>query len=179
MLAGALALFGGNALAADPPATAEVLNKLHASDQKEIQAGKTAEKEGQSRQVREYGKMLVKDHTAADKKVTSLAKKEKITLTTPEPGADEMKSMPPARASIDKFARDMVDDHKKDIAEVSEARDSTTDPQLKKLLSDVLPTLQKHEDAAQKIRRAAKALPSRASTRAPQGAGGDASVAFT
>jgi predicted outer membrane protein len=45
----------------------------------------------------------------------------------------------------------MVDDHKKDIAEVTDARDSTTDPQLKKLLSDVLPTLQKHEDAAQKI----------------------------
>ena len=151
MLAGALALFGGNAIAADPPATADVLNKLHASDQKEIQAGKTAEKEGQSKQVREYGKMLVKDHTAADKKVTSLAKKEKITLTTPEPGAVEMK-MPAAGSSFDdKFARDMVDDHKKDISEVTEARDATTDPQLKKLLSDVLPTLQKHEEAAQKI----------------------------
>ena len=152
MLAGALALFGGNALAADPPATADVLNKLHASDQKEIQAGKTAEKEGQSKQVREYGKMLVKDHTAADKKVTSLAKKEKITLSTTQPGAEEMKNMPAAGSSFDdKFARDMVDDHKKDISEVTEARDNTTDPQLKKLLSDVLPTLQKHEDAAQKI----------------------------
>jgi putative membrane protein len=152
MLAGALALFGGNALAADPPATADVLNKLHASDQKEIQAGKTAEKEGQSKQVRDYGKMLVKDHTAADKKVTSLAKKEKITLGSTQAGAEEMQNMPAAGSSFDdKFARDMVDDHKKDIAEVTDARDSTTDPQLKKLLSDVLPTLQKHEDAAQKI----------------------------
>ena len=82
MLAGALALFGGNAFAADPPATADVLNKLHASDQKEIEAGKTAEKQGQSKEVRDYGKMLVKDHTTADQKVTSLAKKEKITLST-------------------------------------------------------------------------------------------------
>ena len=152
VLAGALALFGGNALAADAPATAEVLNKLHASDQKEIQAGKVAEKEGQSKQVRDYGKMLVKDHTAADKKVTSLAKKEKITLSTTQAGAEEMHNMPAAGPSFDdKFAREMVDDHKKDIAEVTEARDSTTDPQLKKLLSDMLPTLQKHEDAAQKI----------------------------
>ena len=152
VLAGALALFGGNALAADAPATAEVLNKLHASDQKEIQAGKVAEKEGQSKQVRDYGKMLVKDHTAADKKVTSLAKKENITLSSTKPGAEEMKDMPAAGPSFDdKFAREMVDDHKKDIAEVSEARDTTTDPQLKKLLSDVLPTLQKHEEAAQKI----------------------------
>ena len=151
MFAGALALFGGNALAADPPSTADVLNKLHTSDQKEIQAGKMAEQNGQTKAVREYGKMLIKDHTAADKKVTTLAKKEKITLTSPEPGADEMKNMAAGSNFDDKFARDMVDDHKKDIAEVTEARDSTTDPQLKKLLSDVLPTLQKHEDTAQKI----------------------------
>jgi len=150
MLAGALALFGTTAMAAEPPATSEVLNKLHASDQKEIQAGKMAEKQGQTKAVREYGKMLIKDHSAADKKVTTLAKKEKITLTAPETGA-EMKNMPTGSSFDDKFARDMVDDHKKDIAEVTDARDNTTDPQLKKLLSDVLPTLQKHEDAAQKL----------------------------
>ena len=50
-----------------------------------------------------------------------------------------------------KFARDMLDDHKKDIAEVTEARDKTDDLKLKKLLSDMLPTLQKHEETAQKI----------------------------
>jgi predicted outer membrane protein len=49
------------------------------------------------------------------------------------------------------FVRDMIDDHKKDIAAVTEARDNTTDDKLKKLLTDLLPTLQKHEEAAQKI----------------------------
>jgi putative membrane protein len=151
MLAGALALFGGQALAADPPATANVLNKLHESDQKEIEAGKIAQRNGQSKEVRDYGKMLVKDHTAADKKVTGLAKKEKISLSANEPGADEMKNMMAGSSFDDKFARDMVDDHKKDIAEVTDARDNTKDDQLKKLLTDLLPTLQKHEDAAQKI----------------------------
>jgi len=151
MLAGALALFGGNVLAADPPVTADVLNKLHESNQKEIEAGKIAQKQGQSKEVRDYGKMLVKDHTAADKKVTGLAKKEKIPLTANEPGVDEMKSMKAGASFDDKFARDMVDDHKKDVAEVSEARNNTTDDQLKQLLSDLLPTLQKHEDTAQKI----------------------------
>jgi putative membrane protein len=151
MLAGALALVGGNALAADPPVTANVLNKLHESDQKEIEAGKIAQKQGQSKQVRDYGKMLVKDHTAADKKVISLAKKEKIPLSANEPGTDEMKNMKAGSTFDDRFARDMVDDHKNDIAEVTEARNNTTDDQLKQLLSDLLPTLQKHEDAAQKI----------------------------
>ena len=149
----ALAL-GGAALAADAPPTAEVLGKLHQSDQKEIEAGKMAERDGQSAQVKDYGKMLVKDHTAADKKVTALAKKEKIELPAAGPAesreAGEMQNM--AGPDFDRrFARDMVDDHKKDVAAVTEARDKTTDPQLKKLLSDLLPTLQKHEDKAQKI----------------------------
>jgi predicted outer membrane protein len=50
-----------------------------------------------------------------------------------------------------KFAQEMVDDHKRDIAEVTEARDATVDPKLKKLLTELLPTLQKHEETAQKI----------------------------
>ena len=151
LFAGALALMGGNALAADPPVTADVLNKLHESDQKEIEAGKIAQKNGESQQVREYGKMLVKDHTAADKKVMGLAKKEKVQLSANEPGTDEMKNMTAGSTFDQRFARDMVDDHKKDIVEVSQARDNTTDPELKKLLSDLLPTLQKHEATAQKI----------------------------
>jgi putative membrane protein len=154
-LAGALALLGGRALAADPPVTADVLTQLHESDRKEIDAGKLAQKQGQSPQVRDYGKMLVKDHTAADKKVADLAKKENLPLTdaTPASGAgpDHMKDMAAGSNFDEKFMRDMVEDHRKDIAAVTEARDSTTDDKLKKLLTDLLPTLQKHEDVAQKI----------------------------
>lgn len=45
----------------------------------------------------------------------------------------------------------MVGAHKKDIAALTKARDSTADEKLKKLLTELLPTLQKHEDTAQKI----------------------------
>ena len=48
----------------------------------------------------------------------------------------------------------MVDDQKKQIAEVTEARDKTTDAKLKKLLTAVLPTLQKHESMAESLERA-------------------------
>jgi putative membrane protein len=109
----ALLLLAGRASAADAPATADVLAKLHASNQKEIAMGKLAEKNGTSKDVIKYGKMLVKDHSAADKKVVALAKK--------------------------------------DIAEATTARDNTTDEQLKKLLTELVPTLQKHQDAAQHI----------------------------
>ncbi|HVV51542.1 MAG TPA: DUF4142 domain-containing protein [Polyangia bacterium] len=143
---------GGAAAANDPPDTAAVLGKLHHADQKEIAAGKLAEKSGKSAEVKSYGKMLMKDHTAADRKVTALAKQEKIDLAAATPAeSGDMSGMASDPAFDTKFAQEMVDDHKKDIAEVTEARDKTTDPKLKKLLTDLVPTLQKHEETAQKI----------------------------
>ena len=154
-------LFGGAALAAmltmpglaqaaDPPATSEVLGKLHQSNQKEIEMGKMAQKNGTSKEVKDFGKTLVKDHTAADKKVVALAKKEKVELPAPAAGAAH--DMPAAGADFDaKFAQEMLDDHKKDVAEATSARDATNDDKLKKLLTDLVPTLQKHQDAAQKL----------------------------
>ena len=138
--------------AADPPATGEVLGKLHQSNQKEIEMGKVAQKHGATKEVKAFGTTLVKDHSAADKKVMALAKKEKIDLPTAKPpSSDEIADMPKGSDFDAKFAKDMLDDHKKDVAEATAARDSTTDDKLKKLLTEVVPTLQKHEDTAQKL----------------------------
>ena len=126
-----------------------VLPKLHQSNQKEVEMGKLAQKNGQSKETKSFGAMLVKDHSDADKKVKALAKKEKVEL---EAAAPPMGDMPAAGADFDqKFAEAMLADHKKDIAEATDARDSTTDPKLKSLLTAMLPTLQKHADTAQKI----------------------------
>jgi len=143
----ALAL-GTPGLAADSPTTADVLGQVHESNQKEIAMGKMAQKNGKSKQVTGFGKTLVKDHSAADKKVMALAKQEKIDLPAPSAAKDDMPMGPDFDTT---FARSMVEDHKKDIADVTKARDNTTDEKLKKLLTDMLPTLQKHEDIAQKI----------------------------
>lgn len=141
---------GGLAAAAETaPDTAAVLKELHQTNQNEIAAGKLAAKDGKSHEVKEYGKTLEKDHTAADKKVTALAKQEKIELPASTPA--DMSGMASDPAFDKKFAQEMLDGHKKAIADVTEARDKTADPKLKKLLTELLPTLQKHEETAQKI----------------------------
>jgi putative membrane protein len=145
-------LLAGAGRAADGPVTADVLGKLHLSNQKEIEMGKQAQKDGQSKEVKAFGKTLVKDHSAADKKVSALAKKEKIDLAAATPSAKA--DMPPPAAGSDfdaMFGKMMVDDHKKDIGEATDAKNATTDEQLKKLLTEMLPTLQKHQELAQKI----------------------------
>jgi putative membrane protein len=49
------------------------------------------------------------------------------------------------------FARMMLDDHKKDISELTDARDNTKDEALKEYLTAILPTLKKHQAEAEKI----------------------------
>lgn len=146
--------WGGTAVAADPPPTADVLMKLHHSNQKEIAMGKLAQKNGQSKGVKNYGKMLVKDHSAADKKVMALAKKHKVDLAAGDAPKHDMGDMGNMGSGADfdsKFVQAMLDDHKRDIAEANAARDSTTDEKLKALLTGMVPTLQKHQDAAQAL----------------------------
>jgi putative membrane protein len=116
--------------AADSPATADVLNKLHHSNLKEIEMGQLAQKNGDSKQVRSFGDMLVKDHTAADKKVLALAKQENVELQTPSTHGDAMADMAKLTgAAFDaKFAHEMLDDHKQDVEAATEARDKTRPP---------------------------------------------------
>jgi putative membrane protein len=137
-----------------PPSTEAVLTKLHMSNQMEIAAGKLAEKKGQSKDVKSFGKTLVTDHTAADKKVMALAKEEKITLPSdmPMPDAKMDKMKAASGAEFDRmFASDMLEDHKKDIAEAKLAQGQTQDPRLRGLLSSLIPTLEKHKEIAQKL----------------------------
>lgn len=53
---------------------AEILSKLHESDQAEIGMGKLALERATSPQVKSYGEMLIRDHAAADRKVTQVAR---------------------------------------------------------------------------------------------------------
>ena len=165
LIAGGLLVAEGSGRAGDPasaaqtqaPAqtqtTADVLGSLHQADQKEIQAGRIAQKDGQSKAVKDYGKMLVKDHTAADDKVAALAQEQSVDLVaaTPAPGPNDMGTMATGPDFDKKFAQEMLDDHRKAIAALTAALNSTADPQLRKLLTDLLPTLEKHAAAAQKI----------------------------
>jgi putative membrane protein len=58
-----------------------VLAKMHETNQLEITLGRLAARNGSSQQVKTFGTRLARDHQAADKKVTALAKKLGITLT--------------------------------------------------------------------------------------------------
>jgi putative membrane protein len=148
--AGAMPGAGAPKFVADPE-TIRVLNLLHQTNLKEIEAGKLAEKKGQAKDVKSLGKMLIKDHTAADKKVTSLAKEEKVTLDPASYSMDDMATSAPASVFDANFAVAMVEEHQKVISEMDKVHEETPNTKLKKLLGDLVPIFRKHQDAAQKI----------------------------
>ena len=57
-----------------------LLSRMHASNQMEIRLGQLAQRNGATARVKQYGQRLVRDHSAADARVTALAKKLGITL---------------------------------------------------------------------------------------------------
>jgi putative membrane protein len=140
------------AVAADSPGTAEVLAKLHATSQKEIEMAKLAERHGKSKDVVAHAKELIKDHTAADKKIVALARNEKLQM----PGTATLDK--DVRAALEKssnfdahFVQAVLDDHKKIAHDLAIVRDNTYDEKLKALIIELLPMLKKHEAAAQKL----------------------------
>ncbi|MBX3387821.1 MAG: DUF4142 domain-containing protein [Phycisphaeraceae bacterium] len=66
--------------AANTNPDARILSILHVKNQEEIEIGRLANLRGSDAAVREYGEMLVRDHTSADSKVRSVASQENITL---------------------------------------------------------------------------------------------------
>jgi putative membrane protein len=144
-----------------PGDDAHVVAKLHQVNQMEITVGKLAENQAQSKQARDFGARLVKDHQAADKKVMSYADKTGIDANAmPQPGSDEEAKMQEkvdhlrnlSGADFDReFATMMADGHRQVIDQVTSARSTVTDPKLKSLLGELLPTLQKHYQTAQTL----------------------------
>jgi putative membrane protein len=121
----------------------------------EVQMGELAQKNGQSEGVKSFGKMLVDDHSQANRKAIDTAKSMNVNAPNgpnAKQKADYDKMARMTGPSFDKsFAQHMVMDHKKDVAEYmkeSKSRDAAGE-----YAGQTLPTLEKHLDEAQKLQR--------------------------
>jgi predicted outer membrane protein len=59
---------------------ARILSIIHAKNQEEVELGRLAQEKASAPGVKEYAAMMVRDHTEADSKLTTLAANEKISL---------------------------------------------------------------------------------------------------
>jgi putative membrane protein len=122
----------------------------------EISMGQLAQQRGNSDGVRSFGQQLVTDHSAANQKLTSLASGMGVTPPT-EPSKKQVsnhhKLMKLSGDAFDReFARHMVADHRKDIADYKKAA-KMKDDQIASYATETLPTLEKHLQMAQSLNK--------------------------
>ena len=137
-----------------------IVAKLAESDQGEVELARLAERRASIPAVKDYAKMLVTDHTKGEREVRSLESKAKLPSkkasddSTPKENQDLMKkfsAMPRGKDWDSTWVQHEYDDHQHDIADTKAMQNQAKDAQLKQLLGNELPTLQKHLDAAQKL----------------------------
>ncbi|MFN2542165.1 MAG: DUF4142 domain-containing protein [Chthoniobacterales bacterium] len=106
----------------------------------EVAMGKMAEQNGQSQDVKAFGKRMVADHSKANNELMALAEKRGVKLPTEKPAE---------KWTSDKNYIDaMVKDHEKDLAEFQDEASKGNDPDLKKFADRTAKIVQKHLDLA-------------------------------
>ena len=128
----------------------------------EVQLGQLAQQKGMDKEVKMYGAMMEKDHTAANDKLKALAGSKNITL--PANVSPEMqKAINDLQAKSGKdfdkaYINQMIDDHKKVISMFESESKNGSDGDIKAFADSTLPTLRKHLEKAQECHKMIKAM---------------------
>jgi putative membrane protein len=139
-------------------ADAKFIKKAANGGMTEVELGKIAAKHGQKDDVKSFGERMVKDHGKANDDLKSVASKMNVEV----PGKVNARH----QATIDKFSKmstgsfdaayvkEMVRDHKEDIAEFEKAQGEVKNEDLKKFISDTIPVMKEHLEMAEKMQSA-------------------------
>ena len=131
-------------------------------DAVEVKMGTLAEKNAGSAQAKDFGKMLVTDHTKAGQQVKATAQQVGTTVEE-QPNAEQQKYYDKLSklkgAAFDKeFARMSVEDHQKDIAKFQKEADAKDGP-VSDLAQQQLSVLKKHLQTAQSLEKQQASAP--------------------
>lgn len=121
----------------------------------EVQSGTTAQQNGMNGRVKNFGTMLVNDHTKANNELMAIASARGIIPPAELPAdkkkhLDDMAKMK-GKSFDSHFISMMTTDHKQDIADFEKQANSGTDPELKAFAAKTLPVLKMHLDSVQAL----------------------------
>lgn len=120
----------------------------------EVQAGTLAQQQAQDERVKNFGSMMVRDHSQANEELRSLVGAQ---VTFPDSldkkDSDHLEAMRKMEGkSFDNhYMSMMTEDHDKDVKEFEEAQNKVQDPALKNWIAKTLPVLKVHQDSAKAI----------------------------
>jgi putative membrane protein len=124
-------------------------------DLAEVNMGKLAQEKGQSEGVKNFGKMLEQDHGEHSQKVQSKA--QELGVTPPQEPNATQKAIYDRLSKLsgdkfdDRFVKEMVSDHKKDIGKYE--REAKSKSSLADFAKETLPTLRHHLQTAETLEK--------------------------
>ncbi|MEH2189578.1 MAG: DUF4142 domain-containing protein [Nostoc sp.] len=114
----------------------------------EVQLGQLASKRGTSNAVKQYGQLMVTDHTQVNNQLKQLATQKGVTLPTSLDSKNKQVLQSLSKLSGAKFDRQylnqMLQDHEKDVSAFETEAQQGQDPDVKAFAAQTLPTLQEH-----------------------------------
>jgi putative membrane protein len=121
----------------------------------EVDQGNLAQQKGQSQEVREFGAMMVHDHSAANDKLKAIASSKGIDLPRSS-SVSQMATLAKLKVlsgdTFDKsYIKGMVKDHQDDIAAFKKEAKTGKDPEARQFAASTLPTLKEHLSKIQAI----------------------------
>jgi len=135
----------------------EFAKKAAEANMAEVKLGQLAEQKGTTDTVKDFGKRMVTDHNRAEENLKSAASKDKITLPSVLDSKDQAVYERLSRLSGEAFdrayARDMVRDHRIDVAEFRHEANDGKSVTIKGFASQTLPTLEDHLKLAREMNR--------------------------
>jgi putative membrane protein len=121
----------------------------------EVELGKLAQQKASNEQVKKFGERMVNDHSKANDQLKDVAQQEHLQLPDKLSAKDQATKDRLEKLSGEQFdhayMRDMVKDHKADVAEFARESQSSKDPALKNFARQTLPTLRQHLKEAEKL----------------------------
>jgi putative membrane protein len=121
----------------------------------EVELGTLAQQKSSNPSVKDFGAMMVKDHSAANEKLKAIAESKNIKLpTSPSMGqtATKAKLEVLSGKTFDKsYVKGMIEDHEEAIKEFKQEASSGQDADAKAYAAATLPTLQAHLKKIQSI----------------------------
>ncbi|WP_249583124.1 DUF4142 domain-containing protein [Pseudomonas viridiflava] len=152
-LAAVLSLGSQVALAAGDPE--DFVKDASAKGIAEVQVGKLAQDEkGISPDVKAFAQKMVVDHTAANEKLSSIAKSKNLEVSDDPMLMDQAKALilEMREKSFDQaYANNQVMAHEQTIKLFKEEAENGKDPELKAFAKATLPTLEVHLEHAKKL----------------------------
>ena len=123
----------------------------------EVKLGQLAQEKGSNEAVKDFGKMMVNDHTEAGQQLKTIAAQQNLKLPD-EPnkhdqGVYNKLSKLSGEAFDRAYAKQMVNDHRKVIDDFQQEASGGQNQSIKSFAAQTLPTLQKHLKNAREMQR--------------------------